>query len=75
MELTAALTQALNAYSIALDVPNIDSYVGLMHTLFTLKYLYGLTAGATTIRNTILQQRWMEVSSQELSDTLKGENK
>ena len=26
----------------ALDVPEIDSYVGLMHTLFTLEDLYGL---------------------------------
>ena len=27
----------------ALDVPDIDSYIGLMHTLFTLEDLYGLT--------------------------------
>ena len=26
----------------ALDVPNIDSYLGLMHTLFTLEDVYGL---------------------------------
>ncbi len=26
----------------ALDVPDIDSYVGLMHTLFTLEDRYGL---------------------------------
>ena len=26
----------------ALSVPNIDSYIGLMHTLFTLEDLYGL---------------------------------
>lgn len=26
----------------ALDVPDIDSYVGIMHTLFTLEDLYGL---------------------------------
>ena len=35
-ELTAALAHAL-------DVPDIDSYIGLMHTLFTLEDLYGLT--------------------------------
>ena len=27
----------------ALDVPDIDSYIGLMHTLFTLEDVYGLT--------------------------------
>lgn len=29
----------------ALDVPNIESYVGLMHTLFALEDLYGLKIG------------------------------
>ena len=42
-ELTAALAQALNVSPHALDVPDIDSYIGLMHTLFTLEDLYGLT--------------------------------
>ena len=42
-ELTAALAQALDVSPHALDVPNIDSYIGLMHTLFTLEDLYGLT--------------------------------
>lgn len=42
-ELTAALAQALDVSPHTLDVPDIDSYVGLMHTLFTLEDLYGLT--------------------------------
>ena len=42
-ELTAALAQALDVSPHALDVPDIDSYVGLMHTFFTLEDLYGLT--------------------------------
>lgn len=42
-ELTAALAEALNVSPHALDVPDIDSYVGLMHTLFALEDLYGLT--------------------------------
>ena len=42
-ELTAALAQALDVSLHALDVPDINSYVGLMHTLFTLEDLYGLT--------------------------------
>ena len=44
-ELTAALAQALDVSPHALDVPDIDSYVGLMHTLFTLEDIYGLTVG------------------------------
>ena len=31
----------------ALDVPDIDSYIGLMHTLFTLEDIYGLTVSET----------------------------
>ncbi len=42
-ELTAALAQALDVSPHALDVPDIDSYIGLMHTLFNLEELYGLT--------------------------------
>lgn len=29
----------------ALDVPNIDSYIGLMHTLFALEDVYGIKIG------------------------------
>lgn len=46
-ELTAALAQALDITPYALDVPDIDSYIGLMHTLFTLEDLYGLTISET----------------------------
>jgi len=41
-DLTAALAQALDVSPQALDVPDIDSQIGLMHTLFTLEDLYGL---------------------------------
>lgn len=41
-DLTAALAQVLNVSPQALDVPDIDSYVGLMHTLFCLEDRYGL---------------------------------
>ena len=37
------MAQALDVSPHALDVPDIDSYIGLMHTLFTLEDLYGLT--------------------------------
>ena len=41
-DLTAALAQVLDVSPKALAVPDIDSYIGLMHTLFTLEDLYGL---------------------------------
>ena len=41
-KLTAALAHVLEVDPRALDVPDIDSYVGLMHTLFALEDLYGL---------------------------------
>ena len=41
-ELTASLANALGVSPQALAVPDIDSYIGLMHTLFTLEDRYGL---------------------------------
>ena len=41
-DVTAALAQVLDVSPKALDVPDIDSYAGLMHTLFTLEDRYGL---------------------------------
>ena len=38
----AALAEVLDVSPKALDVPDIDSYTGLMHTLFTLEDRYGL---------------------------------
>ena len=42
-DLTAALAHELDVSPQALTVPDIDSYIGLMHTLFTLEDIYGLT--------------------------------
>ena len=42
-DLTAALAQILDVAPQALAVPDIDSYIGLMHTLFTLEDVYGIT--------------------------------
>ncbi len=42
-ELTAALAQTLDVAPQALDLPDIDSQIGLMHTLFALEDIYGLT--------------------------------
>lgn len=41
-DLTKALAEVLDVSPTALSVPDIDSYVGLMHTLFTMEDLYGL---------------------------------
>ena len=46
-ELTAALTQALDVAPQALDIPDIDSQIGLMHALFALEDIYGLTISET----------------------------
>ena len=42
-DLTASLANALGVSPLSLSVPDIDSYLGLMHTLFTLEDRYGLT--------------------------------
>ena len=44
-DLTASLANALDVSPQALAVPDIDSYIGLMHTLFTLEDRYGLKIG------------------------------
>lgn len=41
-DLTASLANTLDVSPQALAVPDIDSYIGLMHTLFTLEDRYGL---------------------------------
>ena len=42
-DLTKALAGALDVSPLALNVPDFDSYFGLMHTLFALEDRYGLT--------------------------------
>ena len=46
-DLTKSLADALDVSPLALRVPDIDSYLGLMHTLFALEDLYGLTIEKT----------------------------
>ena len=41
------LAQVFDVAEEALAVPDIDSYIGLMHTLFTLEDLYGLFCGSS----------------------------
>lgn len=42
-DLTESLAGVLGVSPLALSVPDIDSYLGLMHTLFALEDRYGLT--------------------------------
>ena len=42
-DLTNKLAEVFDISPPALSVPDIDSYIGLMHTLFTLEDRYGLT--------------------------------
>lgn len=42
-ELTKAFANALEVSPLALNIPDTDSYLGLMHTLFSLEDRYGLT--------------------------------
>ena len=44
-ELTASLAHVLGVSPQALSVPDIDSYTGLLHTLFALEDNYGLKVG------------------------------
>ena len=46
-DLTENLAGVLGVSPLALSVPDIDSYLGLMHTLFTLEDRYGLTLEKT----------------------------
>ena len=44
-KLLADIATALEVSPRALDLPDIDSYLGLIHTLFALEDLYGLQIG------------------------------
>ena len=46
-DLTNKLAEVFEISPQALSVPDIDSYIGLMHTLFTLQDRYGLTIEKT----------------------------
>ena len=41
-KLLAEIAKVLDVSPDALDVPDIDSYIGVMHTLFALEDMYGL---------------------------------
>ena len=45
IELVKEMAQIFDVSPRAINVPNIDSYLGLMHTLFTLEDMYGIKIG------------------------------
>lgn len=45
LDLVKEIAQILDVSPRAITVPNIDSYIGLMHTLFALEDMYGLKIG------------------------------
>ena len=69
-DVTEALAQVLDVSPKALDVPDIDSHIGLMHTLFTLEDRYGLEVcesdGEAHLRVNIRKGRDAEQLSQML---------
>lgn len=46
-DITTALAQVLDVAPEALNVPDIDSYIGLMHTLFALEDIYSIIVSET----------------------------
>ena len=44
-DLVKEMAQIFNVSTRAINVPNIDSYLGLMHTLFALEDMYGIKIG------------------------------
>ena len=70
-DVTAALAKVLDVSPKALDVPDIDSDIGLMHTLFTLEDRYGLevceSGGEAHLRVNVRKGRDAEQLSRMLS--------
>ncbi len=69
-ELTENLAGALGVSSLALSVPDIDSYLGLMHTLFTLEDRYGLTVETGETGVSLRVDPRKEKDAAELSEML-----
>ena len=69
-ELTENLAGALGVSPLALSVPDIDSYLGLMHTLFTLEDRYGLTVETGQNVDTLRVDPRKGMDAAELSEML-----
>lgn len=69
-DLTNKLAEVFEISPQALSVPNIDSYIGLMHTLFTLEDRYGLTIEKTENGVSIYADPRKGTDAAELSEML-----
>ena len=77
-DLVKEMAQIFCVSTRAINVPNIDSYLGLMHTLFALEDMYGIRIGEIDgelcLRYNYPEQDTSEIRakdpSQELSDEL-----
>ena len=69
-DLTENLAGVFGVSPLALSVPDIDSYLGLMHTLFTLEDRYGLTIEKTENGVSIYADPKKGTDAAELSEML-----
>lgn len=69
-DLTNKLAEVFEISPQALSVPDIDSYIGLMHTLFTLEDRYGLTIEKTENGVSIYADPKNGTDAAELSEML-----
>ena len=69
-DLTNKLAEIFDISPQALSVPDIDSYIGLMHTLFTLEDRYGLTIVKTENGVSMYAAPRKGTDATELSETL-----
>lgn len=76
-ELTENLAGVLGVSPLALSVPDIDSYLGLMHTLFTLEDRYGLTVetGKNGVFLRVDPRKRVEMPLNCRKCSLRGQNK
>lgn len=70
VDLTTKLAEVFDISPQALSVPDIDSYIGLMHTLFTLEDRYGLTIEKTENGASIYADPKKGTDAAELSEML-----
>ncbi len=70
-DLTNKLAEVFDISPQALSVPDIDSYIGLMHTLFTLEDRYGLTIVKTENGISMYADPRKGTDAAELSNGLK----
>ena len=69
-DLTNKLAEVFDISPQALSVPDIDSYIGLMHTLFTLEDRYGLTIVKTENGVSMYADTHKGTDATELSECL-----